>query len=127
MVAPMYRLVFVTAALALAACTQSENDRPATLEYITHAILQPSCGQYVCHSSYRRENGYAFDTVEEARKSLGAGNLVIPGDPGGSQLIIVLTRTVTRMPIDAPLFDKDIELIRLWIEDGAAEDLRGAQ
>jgi hypothetical protein len=121
----MYRLAFLVAAAGLAACTQSENDRPATLEYITHAILQPSCGQYVCHSSYRREKNLVFDTVEEARKSLAG--IVTPGDVSSSLLNSVLTRTVTRMPIDAPLFDKDIELIQLWIMTGAAEDLGGAQ
>jgi hypothetical protein len=31
----------------------------------------------------------------------------------------VLTRQVTRMPYDAPLPDKDIELILRWIQDGA--------
>lgn len=111
----MYRLAFVAAA-ALTACTQTENDRPATLEYITHAILQPSCGQHVCHSSFRREKGYAFDTVEEARRSLS--RIVLAGDPD-SFLLQVLTRTVKRMPYDAPLPNKDIELIETWIMQGA--------
>jgi hypothetical protein len=116
MVRAMYRLVLV-AVVALAACTQTDNNRPATLEYITEAILQPSCSQYVCHSSYRMEKGYAFDTVELARRSLA--RLVIPGDSSSSTLYNVLIRTVKRMPYDAPLAQKNIDLIKLWIDNGA--------
>jgi hypothetical protein len=112
----MYRLV-LAAVVASAACTQTDNDRPATLEYITHAILQPSCGQYTCHSSFRRAKGYAFDTIEVARASLGP--IVNISDPEASFLYTVLTRTVKRMPYDAPLPQKDIDLILAWIEDGA--------
>jgi hypothetical protein len=116
MVRAMYRLVLV-AAVASAACTQTENNRPATLEYITEAILQPSCSQYTCHSSYRMQSGYAFDTVELAQRALG--DLVVAGDFETSKLYIVLTRTIKRMPFDAPLPQKDIDLIKTWIQDGA--------
>jgi hypothetical protein len=116
----MYRFVLV-AAVALTACNQTDNDRPATLEYITEAILQPSCSQYDCHSSFRREKGYAFDTVEEARKALKI--LVSPTDPEASLLYTVLTRKLKRMPYDSPLPQKDIDLIRTWIEDNAKQDL----
>jgi hypothetical protein len=112
----MYRLA-LAAVVASAACTQTDNDRPATLEYITHAILQPSCGQYTCHSSFRRAKSYAFDTIEAARVSLGP--IVNVNEPEASFLYVVLTRTVKRMPYDAPLPQKDIDLILTWIEDGA--------
>jgi len=118
MLRAMYRLVLVGAA-ALAACNQTDNNRPATLEYITEAILQPSCGQYTCHSSYRRENGYAFDTVATAKKSLEQQGLVNPMEPETSRLYVVLTRKVKRMPYDSPLPDKDVALILQWIKDGA--------
>lgn len=114
----MYRLVFV-AAVALAGCNQTDNDRPATLAYVTAAILQPYCSQNVCHSSYAKEKGYAFDTVDAARESITTYSLVSAGDPEGSLLYNVLIRTNKRMPYDAPLPNKDIELIRTWIENGA--------
>ena len=106
----------LVAAVAAAACADVDN-RPKTLEYITEAILQPSCGQYVCHSSYRMERGYAFDTVAMARRSLAL--IVVPGDLEASRLNTVLTRTVRRMPYDSPLPDQDIELIQAWIIGGA--------
>lgn len=116
----MHRFV-LGAALVLGACTQTDNNRPATLEYITEAILQPSCAQYDCHSSYRREgyhgSSYTFDTIDASKISLQP--IVQPGDVEASFLIQVLTRNVRRMPYDAPLPDKDIDLIKLWIQDGA--------
>jgi hypothetical protein len=114
----MYRLVLV-AATALAACSQTDNNRPATLEYVTEAILQPSCSQSTCHSSYRMERGYAFDTVAAARRSITTYNLVVPSDSETSLLYTCLTRRIKRMPYDAPLPDKDVALIKQWIDDGA--------
>jgi hypothetical protein len=114
----MYRFVLV-AGLAAAACNQTDNDRPQTLAYITEAILQPYCSQNVCHSSYAKTQGYAFDTVDAAQKSLSIPGLVNPGEPDTSLLYTVLIRSVERMPYDAPMPDKDIELIKEWITNGA--------
>ena len=118
MVRAMFRLA-VAAAVACAACSQTDNDRPATLQYITEAILQPNCAQDVCHSSYTRTKGYAFDTVATARQSLRTPGLVIPAEPESSLIYTVLIRQIKRMPYDAPLPQKDIDLILLWIQDGA--------
>jgi hypothetical protein len=120
MVRAMFRTVLV-AAVAVAGCNQTDNDRPATLEYITDAILQPNCAQDVCHSSYRREKGYAFDTVDNARQSLKL--IVNKDEPQSSLLYAVLIRKFKRMPYDAPLPDKDIELILRWLQSDAAKDL----
>jgi hypothetical protein len=112
---------FAVAAVVVMACSQTDNDRPATLEYVTQAILQPSCAQDVCHSSYTRAKGYAFDTIEAARVSLRP--IVSKDEPESSLLYTVLTRTVKRMPYDAPLPQKDIDLILRWLQDRAAKDL----
>jgi hypothetical protein len=120
MVRAMARAVFVVF-VALGGCAQTENDRPATVEYITEAILQPSCGQYTCHSSYRMEKGYAFDTVEAAKRSLVP--IVVRNDPDSSLLFLSLTRTIKRMPYDSPLPNKDIALIRTWILTAAGDEL----
>jgi hypothetical protein len=113
----MSRFVFVAAALAgLAGCDQTDNDRPATTAYITEAILQPSCGQNVCHSSFTKEEGWAFDTVEATQASIDRG-VLSPGDPEASLLYEVLIRTEKRMPYESALPNKDIELIRTWITD----------
>ena len=122
MVRAMFRLA-VAAAVASAACSQTDNDRPATLQYITEAILQPNCAQDVCHSSYTKTKGYAFDTVAAARQSLQISGLVTPSEPESSLLYTVLIRQIKRMPYDAPLPQKDIDLILRWIEGSAQTDL----
>lgn len=122
MVRAMFRLA-VAAAVACAACSQTDNDRPATLQYITEAILQPNCAQDVCHSSYTRVKGYAFDTVAAARQSLQIKGLVMPTEPESSLLYTVLIRQIKRMPYDAPLPQKDIDLILRWIMGSAQTDL----
>ena len=121
MVPAMLRLAVAVAVLAGAGCNQTDNDRPATLPYVTEAILQPNCAQDVCHSSYTKAKGYAFDTVETARASLKP--IVSKDEPESSLLYTVLTRTVKRMPYDAPLPQKDIDLILLWLQSSAAMDL----
>jgi hypothetical protein len=117
----MHRLVVVAglALTGLGACDQTDNDRPETLTYVTEAILQPSCAQHVCHSSYARTSGYAFDTVAAARTALSQPGLVNPGEPETSLLYTVLIRGVERMPYDTPLADQDVALIKAWITDGA--------
>jgi hypothetical protein len=45
--------------------------------------------------------------------------IVVANDVEESLLNIVLTRNVKRMPYDAPLPNKDIELIQQWILVGA--------
>jgi hypothetical protein len=122
MVRAMLRLA-VAAAVASAACSQTDNDRPATLPYITEAILQPSCAQDVCHSSYTRSRGYVFDTVAAARQSLQMPGVVRIDEPQSSLIYTVLIRQIKRMPYDAPLPQKDIDLILRWIEGSAQTDL----
>lgn len=120
----MYRAVFAGALLALGACGELEDDRPPTLEYVTEAILAPNCGNAQCHSSFRRAEDYAFDTVDEARDSINTYVLVVGGEPDSSLLYQVLVSpggdgNVPRMPWDQPMPDRDVELIRRWIERGA--------
>jgi hypothetical protein len=124
----MFRLIWISA-LVLAACGVDTDRRPRTVEYITEAILAPNCGNAQCHSSFRRELGYAFDTVATAKKDLvslvGPITLDDRGEPLGpsgdadTRLMNAMTRTIDRMPYDQPLPDVDLELIRSWIERGA--------
>ncbi len=121
----MHRLVVVATALGLAACGVDTDDRPATLEYITAAILAPNCGNAQCHSSFRREDDYAFDTVDEARITFATyPGLIVPSDPNESVLYQTLVspggkNQPLRMPYDQPLANRDVELIYHWIDEGA--------
>ena len=111
----MKRLVLIGALLggASGACGV-DDDRPATLEYITQTILEPTCAAAECHSAFKMEVGDQFDTVEATRRSIVSNGLVNPGSPGSSFLYQSITIGVAgmlqsgtvRMPIEAPMPDR---------------------
>lgn len=128
----MQRLV-LSGALLVGACGVTD-DRPANLEYITNAILAPTCAMAQCHSAFKRAEGDQFDTVEATRLSIVANNLVDPlaGPLDPTQTFLIQSVTVgtrnreqetIRMPYDAPMPDADVQLIIKWISEGA----KGAQ
>jgi hypothetical protein len=114
------------AALVLAACGTSDDQRPRNLDYITEAILAPNCGAAVCHSSFRQEDGFVFDTVDAARATFQSDPELIgfqEGDPEKTPgLVLNLTIEqvgAPRMPYNAPIPDADVELIADWLKHGA--------
>ena len=113
-------VMFATAA----GCSVSEDDRPHDFTYIVEAVLAPSCGTATCHSTLSKSAGLAFDTVANARATFSYYGLTDPGSPENSKLIEVITASrydnSERMPLDGPLLDKDVDLLRAWITDGAA-------
>jgi hypothetical protein len=131
---PMHVKQLVGGALALvcllSACTV-QDDRPQTLAYITQTILAPSCGTATCHSALKRQSELVLDSVAAAQESIARLRLVAtcfrpPCDSDvieNSQLLTVITTgdsQLQRMPLDAPLPNKDIQLIADWIHNGAA-------
>lgn len=124
MVAGMRSFAMAVAMLGLASCADDDYQRPRTVEYITEAILIPSCAVAQCHSSFKQADGYSFGTLEQARHGIvdmvsGAIVEVDRGIPDRATFVNVLERTVDRMPYDQPLANADIELIRNFILIGA--------
>jgi len=113
------------AALALSACASGDDLRPRNLEYITDAILAPSCGAAVCHSTFRQEKGYVFDTVAGTRASFQNDPVLLLsiGDVEDTPGLIVNLKYeqpgAARMPYNAPMSDVDIDLIESWLKFGA--------
>ncbi len=126
----MTRLLLVGVLLVGSACGSEDDNRPPTLEYVTEAILQPSCALAECHSTFTQEVGDVFDTVASARRTMVAQAMVTysvtPTDSYLVQTITVGSRSVTdtddttliRMPYDAPIHDYDVDLIKKWIASG---------
>jgi hypothetical protein len=133
----MYRLILLSAVMT-AGCAEIEcegdgpaamcvnDDRPATIEYVTTTIFKPSCANAQCHSAFANASGYRFDTVEHVQQSALIVNqqLVVPAEPDLSLLYLVLIReamdgSFPRMPYDQPLPAGDIALVRRWIAEGA--------
>lgn len=103
---------------------------PEFVTYNVHIrpILSNSC--YACHGfdPETREAGLRLDTPEGAYASLRGTETefaIAPGDPGKSE---VLARVVSKNPEEMmppptfhkdPLTEREVELIRRWIEQGA--------
>jgi hypothetical protein len=128
----MVRLCTALALAALAACGTTTDDRPRTIEYVTEAILAPTCGQAQCHSSFRQARNDVFDTVVNARRSLVVNGLITfdsnqynPDNPASAQLIVWITQTdpnglgIGRMPYDQPMPNEDVAFLERYIQEGA--------
>jgi hypothetical protein len=118
-------LVLAGVLAAATGCAAETDERPANFTYIVDAILTPSCATATCHSAMPRREDMDFSDVDAAAASMTRGGLVQfnagPGlDPNDTQLVFLLTTTgEKRKPLDSPLPDADVDLIRAWIADGA--------
>jgi hypothetical protein len=90
-------------------------------------ILSDKC--FTCHGPDKanRTSSLRFDIEASARADLGGGKFaIVPGDPAKSEMVrrISSNDESVRMPPayagHAKLSDHDIDLIRRWIEQGAA-------
>lgn len=114
--------------LAALGCGTTDDDRPRDAQYITEAILAPTCGGVGCHSTFSQENGVVLDTYDAMRTTMIYHPLLSfqsddydPADPDDAVLIIWLTQTdpfgrgIGRMPYDAPMPNADVDLLKAWI------------
>lgn len=107
--------------VALAGCPEADT-RPAEFPYLVATILRPGCATATCHDAATKRVGYDFSTVEAAGEAVDFDLVPIGGsdEPDTTTLIRILTDSGDdRMPIDAPLPDADIALLRTWIAEGA--------
>jgi hypothetical protein len=134
--------------MSLSSC-QASDDRPATWEYISPVIFEPSCATGSCHGPASAVAGLDFSTPERGYTSLTGlwvwivdpkgtladecmtmrgtvacqryqRPLVVPFNPSQSRLINVLrAQNAPRMPPNRPLAEADIALVERWILNGA--------
>ncbi len=116
----LYLRLLVLPLVCLAACTGDPSDRPATWSYLHAAIIAPNCATSSCHSSRADTAGVALDDADEAYDVLITRQFVVPGDSASTLLDLLEGNERPRMPPDAPLPAADIDLVRAWIEAGAA-------
>ncbi len=113
----MSKLLLAPLLLGLIGCGTTPDERPATVEVVALSILTPNCGQVQCHSTTTNLEGYAFDTLAAAKKSL---KRLVGATVAQSELVEVLHADGDeRMPPDSPLAEEDIALIEAWIAAGA--------
>jgi Protein of unknown function (DUF1553)/Protein of unknown function (DUF1549)/Concanavalin A-like lectin/glucanases superfamily/Planctomycete cytochrome C len=90
-------------------------------------ILSDKC--FKCHGPGIQQANLRFDLEEPAKHQLNGGRFaIVPGDPAKSQLMQRITATdpAVRMPKNQggaapgePLTEREIALLRRWIEQGA--------
>jgi hypothetical protein len=153
---PSSRAIAVAAiALGLGAPGCGRDNRPATWEYISPIIFQPSCASGSCHSPASAVAGLDLSTPDRGYTSLSGlwvwivdpkgtpeqgckvmegtvvcqrnqRALIVPYVPSQSRLVNVLrARDAPRMPPDRPLAEGDIDLVERWILGGAARTVGG--
>src|SRR5262249_56080806 len=77
---------------------------------------------YTCHGPDKQRSGLRLDTAAAALKGGDSGPALVPGKSAASRLIQAVTGAddVPQMPPKgARLSDKDIAVLRAWIDDGA--------
>lgn len=112
-------IIFALLFSSLLAC-QTEPEIPASPEVLFNSDIQPilagKCGQQECHGGGGEESSLiGYENVIETGE-------VEPGNARQSELYrVVSNRSSEEMPPDpaAPLEDRDIKLIYVWIEQGA--------
>ena len=106
-----------------AGCAGTTDERTPDFSTVVTQILRPGCATAACHDAMSAVARLDFSTVATSSASIDRRSLVPIGgtdDPDGTELINVLTTSGDkRMPVDGPLADADLELIRTWIVDGA--------
>lgn len=117
--------------MMLAACGDSGGAEPATLSEIEAEVFAKSCTFGACHKGAAPAGmlNLESDTHKKLVGVMATGvstPLVVPGDPEGSYLFEKLTASIPAngdpMPPGAPLSAAKIEMVRSWIEAGAADD-----
>jgi hypothetical protein len=118
-----------------AACEAgSPGASPPSFGEVHERVLQPSCVFATCHAggpspagSLSLDRDVAHASLVDVPSSVVAhGILVVPGDPEASyimeKLLVAMPAAGESMPPDAALDSERIELVRAWIEAGAADD-----
>jgi hypothetical protein len=118
-----------------AACDDGEQtDAPPTFTEVHERVLQTGCVFVTCHKSGASAAGMmaldrdvAHANLVDVPAAMAPGKIrVVPGDPDASYVMEKLTNPMPtvgeQMPPDAPLEQERIDLVRKWIEAGAADD-----
>lgn len=118
--------------LATAWAISSAAADPPTFERDVRPLLKKRC--VVCHNARKRgdldvSGGLALDSFEAVLKGTDEHPVVQPGKSASSELLKRLTDADEdkRMPLlDEPLPDRDQQLLRRWIDEGAQQGTASA-
>jgi hypothetical protein len=120
----MNKLLLIALALAPAGSTFAADFASQVVP-----VLKQHC--YKCHSeAEKKEKGdLVLDNLKRFGEGVGAGKMIIPGNPDGSSFFTCLTSPPDdsdHMPPEKMIPDKDIATIKSWIAAGASFQRGGA-
>ncbi len=101
--------------------TVKQKDRkPVEFWQDVYPILERAC--FSCHGPKRQKGGFRVDRREDFFGTEGKPALVVPGNSGRSPLVALVTgqRKDLPRPDVHRLSEKDIALLKAWIDTGAA-------
>jgi mono/diheme cytochrome c family protein len=101
------------------------DDRPVDFNRDIRPILSDKC--VVCHGpdEKNRRSGLRFDSEDSAKSDLGGYRAIVPGKPHESRLVVRVTSAdpeehMPPLKSSKTLSAAEIDLLRRWIEQGAA-------
>ncbi len=104
---------------------------PAPSELVTWVHVAPIFSEHCasCHDPDDKEGGLDLTSFAAARQGGGSGQTIEPGEPEQSRLYRLITRQERPfMPRNADqLAAATLAKVKLWIEQGAAEDANSAR
>jgi hypothetical protein len=127
----MHLAVLLVIAAGLAACDKDMVEQQQ-FQKVTYAddvdpIMQKHCAE--CHVAGQQgaeASGFLIDSYESVMKDTRFGPVINPGSAMTSSLYIMVagkgSLTITMPHGKDPLSAEEIEIIRVWIENGAVEN-----
>ena len=118
--APVYLLAFLASATVARAEPKPSAEQVKFFETEVQPILKAQC--YACHGPDKQRSGLRLDTAASALKGGDSGVVIVPGKSADSKLIKAvagLDDVAVMPPKGERLSDKEILLLRAWIDGGA--------
>jgi hypothetical protein len=111
--------------LCVAACAAAAeppgSSRPQDdfFEKSVRPVLATHC--FECHGSMKKRGGLRLDSRAAVLKGGDSGPAVVPGKPEESRLLTAISHKndKLKMPPEAPLPARDIEILTAWVKQGA--------
>ena len=121
-------VLFLGAAPAQTTAPNQAYLQPAAVDFArdVEPLLKERC--YVCHGPQQQMNGLRLDRREDALRGSYSGVVIVPGNSGESKLIRLVAggEKGIVMPLGGTrLADKEVELLRAWIDQGAPWQTEG--
>jgi hypothetical protein len=114
---------FILAGVAIHADEPNRNDATFGKAYFFERRVRPILAEncFSCHGPKKQMAGLRLDSAESLRKGSDNGEVVKPGDPEHSPLILAIRQTGDlKMPPKKKLPAQEIEALTQWVKQGAS-------